>query len=314
MALENLVLTTSPHIKTKETTAVAMKDVLIALVPAVIAAIIAFTYNALFILAVCVITAELSELAMRGLMRRKATLNDYSAAVTGLLLGLCLPATIHWAQAVIGTIVAVVVAKELMGGLGRNIFNPALFGFGFLLIGSGWLLPITGRLGMISGGFDGVTTATPLAILKSDMPNIMPGYLSLFFGNYGGALAEVGAFWVLLGGGYLLYKGHITWRIPTVMIGTVFVFSAILGKDPLAFILAGGVFLGAFFMATDWVTSPSGYWAQIAYAFLIGIIVVLIRVFGGPAGAVCFAILIGNLIAPLLDRLMHRRKFGEIPA
>lgn len=313
MAMDNLVLTPPPHLRSKEQTAVAMRDVLIALAPITIAALVAFTYNALFNIAVCVGSAMLFELVARKIRRKKVTLSDGSAAVTGLLLALLLPAKIHWLNMIIASFVAVVIVKELMGGLGRNIFNPALFGFVFILIGSGFLASWTGHLGFLPGGFDGVQAATPVAYIKHGLEGA-PSYAALLFANYGGAISEVGCFWILLGGAYLLYRKVINWVIPVTVLGTVFILAYILGSDGLYQILAGGVMLGAFFMATDWVTSPMYRWGQAVYGLIIGICIVLIRLYGGPSGAVAYSILIGNAFVPLLDKVFKPKRFGEVVA
>lgn len=316
MALNNLVVTAPPHLRSKEQTAIAMRDVLIALAPVTIAALVAFTYNALFVMAVSVLSAMCWEWIAKKVRGKKATLSDGSAAVTGLLLALLLPPQIHWLNIIIATFVAIVIAKELMGGLGKNIFNPALFGFVFILLASGWLTPWTGQLGMLSGGFDGVMAATPLVYLKQGLEGSVaaPSYLALFFANYGGAISEVGSFWILLGGAYLIYRKVVGWVIPLTILATVFVLAYILGSDGLYMILAGGVMLGALFMATDWVTSPMTWQGQVIYGLLIGVLIVVIRLYGGTAGAVAFSILIGNAFVPLLDKVFRPKKFGEVAA
>jgi Na+-translocating ferredoxin:NAD+ oxidoreductase subunit D len=312
MATDNLVVTPPPHLRSKEQTAVAMRDVLIALAPITIAALVAFTYNALFVIAVCVGSSMFFEWAVRKLRKKKATLQDGSAAVTGLLLALLMPAQIHWLNMVIASFIAIVVVKELMGGLGRNIFNPALFGYVFIITCSGLLVSWTGQLGFLSAGFDGVTGATPLVYIKAGLESSGPSYGALLFANLGGALSEVGAFWVLLGGAYLIYRKVIGWVIPTTILATVFVLSYIVGSDGLYQILAGGVMLGAFFMATDWVSSPVFTWGQVIFGLIIGICVVLMRVFGAMSGAVAYSILIANCFVPLLDKVFKPKRFGEV--
>ncbi len=311
--MNNLIVTPPPHLKSKEQTAIAMRDVLIALAPITIAALVAFTYNALFNIVVCVGSAMFFEWAARKIRKKQVTLKDGSAAVTGLLLALLLPAKIHWLNMIIASFVAVVIVKELMGGLGRNIFNPALFGFVFILIGSGFLASWTGHLGFLPAGFDGVQTATPLAYIKHGLDGA-PSYAALLFANYGGAISEVGCFWILLGGAYLIYRKVINWVIPVTILATVFILAYILGSDGLYHILAGGLMLGAFFMATDWVTSPMNRWGQVVFGLIIGICVVLIRLYGGPSGAVAYSILIGNAFVPLLDRVFKPKRFGEVVA
>ncbi len=314
MALNKLQTATSPHLKSGETISLSMRDVLIALSPVVIAAIVAFTYNALFVMAICLATAAGSEWLVRTIRKKKVTLQDGSALLTGLFVALLLPPTISWVHAIIATFVAVGIAKELMGGLGKNIFNPALFGFAFVLLASGLLVPWTAHLGQLPASFQGVSAATPLALLKSGTTSLGPSYLGLFFGYHGGAIAEVGAFWVLLGGAYLIYKQVIKTVIPVTILVTVAAVSAMVGKDPLYAILAGGVFLGAFFMATDWVTSPMTTWGQIAFGIIIGVSIVMIRTYGGPSGAVAYSILIGNAFVPLLDKLLIPKRFGAVAA
>ncbi len=314
MATDNLVVTPPPHLRSKEQTAVAMRDVLIALAPVTIAALVAFTWNALFNIALCVVSCVFFEWATRKIRKKKVTLSDGSAVVTGLLLALLFPPRIQWLAMIIAAFVAIVVAKELLGGLGRNIFNPALFGFVFALTFSGVLVHITGPLGSIAGGFDGVMAATPLAYIKSGTESLGPSYGSLLFASYGGAISEVGAFWVLLGGAYLIYRKVINWVIPAAILATVLVLGYIVGSDGLYQILAGGVMLGAFLMATDWVTSPMYMWGQVVFGLIIGVCIVLIQVYGAPAGAVAYSILIGNCFVPLLDKAFKPRRFGEVVA
>jgi Na+-translocating ferredoxin:NAD+ oxidoreductase subunit D len=317
MATNNLVVTPPPHLRAKGDISTNMRDVLIALIPAAIAALVVFKVNALINLAICATAAVAFDWVIRKLMKKEPTVIDFSALLTGVLVALVMPPLTPWFTLVIAVFIAVVIVKELTGGLGRNIFNPALFGFVFVLLCSGIIASWTHYLGVIPGYFDGATGGTPLALLKhgtfADLPH--PSYLALLFGNdSGGALVEVGAFWVLLGGAYLLYKGTIRWIIPTTIIATVLVLSYVLGKDGIYAILAGGVMLGAFFMATDWVTSPMTAYGQIVFGLLIGICIVLIRTYGGPTGAVAFSILIGNAFVPVLDKLFKPARFGAVAA
>lgn len=314
MATDNLVVTPPPHLRSKEQTAVAMRDVLIALAPITIAALVAFTYNALFVIAVCVGSCMFFEWATRKIRKKKVTLSDGSAAVTGLLLALLMPAQIHWFNMIVASFIAIVIVKELMGGLGRNIFNPALFGYAFIILVSGLLASWSGSLGFLEAGFDGVQGATPLFYIKQGMESMGPSYASLLFANYGGAISEVGAFWILLGGAYLIYRKVISWVIPVTILATVLIFGYIVGSDGLYQILAGGVMLGAFFMATDWVTSPVFTWGQVVYGLIIGVLIVIMRVYGGTSGAVAFSILIGNCFVILLDKVFKPKRFGEVVA
>jgi H+/Na+-translocating ferredoxin:NAD+ oxidoreductase subunit D len=314
MATDNLIITPPPHLKSKEQTAVAMRDVLIALAPVTIAALVAFTYNALFVIAVCVGSCVFFEWAVRKIRKRKVTLQDGSAVVTGLLLALLMPAQVQWLNMVIAAFIAIVIVKELMGGLGRNIFNPALFGYVFIITVSGLLASWTGNLGMLKGGFDGVMAATPLAYIKPGLESLGPSYGALLFANYGGALCEVGAFWILLGGAYLIYRKVISWVIPVTILATVLILAYIVGSDGLYQLLAGGVMLGAFFMATDWVTSPMYTWGQVIFGLIIGVLIVLIRVYGAPTGAVAYSIIIANCFVIVLDKVFKPKRFGEVAA
>ncbi len=314
MATDNLVVTPPPHLRSKEQTAVAMRDVLIALAPVTIAALVAFTYNALFVIAVCVGSCLLFEWLMCKIKKRKSTLADGSAAVTGLLLALLMPAQVQWLNMIIAAFIAIVVIKWLMGGLGRNIFNPALFGYVFIITVSGLLASWTGNLGMLKGGFDGVMAATPLAYIKSGLEGLGPSYGALLFANYGGAISEVGSFWILLGGAYLIYRKVISWVIPATILATVLILGYIVGSDGLYQILAGGVMLGAFFMATDWVSSPMYTWGQVIFGLIIGVLIVLIRVYGAPTGAVAYSIIIANCFVILLDKAFRPKRFGEVAA
>jgi electron transport complex protein RnfD len=314
MALDNLVVTPPPHMRSKEQTTVAMRDVLIALAPITIAALVAWSYNALFVIAICVGSCVFFEWATLKIMKKKVNLSDGSAVVTGLLLALLMPAGIQWLTMIIASFIAIVVVKQLMGGLGRNIFNPAIFGYAFVLIASGLIASWTGNLGSFQAGFDGALAATPLAYIKPGLESLGPSYASLLFASYGGALCEVGAFWVLLGGAYLLYRKVISWYIPVTILATVFVLAYILGSDGLYQILAGGVMMGAFFYATDWVSSPVYAWGQVIYGLLIGVCVVLFRVYGATTGGVAFSILIANAFVPLLDTVFRPKRFGEVVA
>ncbi len=311
MANNEYVLTPPPHVKEKEVTATAMRDVAIALIPVIAVALGFFRLYAVVNLAAGVLTAVGSEWVMRKIMGREPTIGDLSAVVTGLFVALLLPPTVPFWYVVIGTFIAVALVKELMGGLGTNIFNPALFGFVSLLVIS--RLFALGNLTYNLGGINGVTSATPLTFIKGGVLNgLRPGYWQLFLGGAGGAMAEVSVLAVLVGAAYLLYRKHITWHIPVSIIATVFILTAILGENPLYMILVGGLMFGSFFMATDWVTSPDNRIAQIVYGVLIGVLVTVIRIYAAPTGAVAYSILIGNAFTPLLNRMFVRQKFGAV--
>ena len=317
MAYYDLAVSGPPHIRSKEVVSTGMRDVLIALVPVVAVSLVYFRLDAVITFASCIVAAIVSEAVMRKIMGRELTLKDYSAIVTAVLLALCLPPALPWWYAAIGTIVAVAIMKELMGGLGVNIFNPALFGFAFLIICSRWLAGLNSALNSIAyrGSISGVTTATPLAWVKPEaLSGPRPGYWSLFLANPGGAIGEVSVLALLVGAAYLLYRGHITWHIPFSIIATVFVLTAILGQNPLYAILAGGVMLGAFFMATDWVTSPSTNVGKIIFGIGIGVLIVVIRLYAAPLEGVAYAILIFNALTPLINRIVKKKWFGAVKA
>lgn len=311
MSVNEYLLTAPPHIKREDQISTAMRDVAIALIPVIVMALVFFRLYALVNLVACVIAAVASEWVMRKIMGREPTIGDFSAIVTGLFVALLMPPAVPFWYAMIGTIIAVALVKELMGGLGYNIFNPALFGFvSMLIISRLWAL---GNATYNLGSLDGVTSATPLTFLKEGALNgLRPGYWGLFLAHAGGAMAEVSLIAVLIGAAYLMYRGHITWHIPVSIIGTAFILSAILGQNPLYFVMAGGLAFGSFFMATDWVTSPDNRLAQIIYGVIIGILIVVIRVYAAPTGAVAYSILIGNALTPLLNKVVVRKRFGAV--
>lgn len=308
-----LAVSSSPHLRSSDTVSNAMRDVLISLCPVTLVSIYFFKMHAVFLIIVCLIAAALTELVFRKVMNKPSSLHDCSALVTGLLVALCFGPSTAWWTAVLCTFIGVGIAKELMGGLGWNRFNPALFGRVSVIM----LIPIFSYLSSIFtplrpylGEIDMVTQATPLALLKQGVG--MPGLGSLFLAFPGGALAETSALALILGGIYLLYKQHITWEIPVSMIVAVFIMALIFGQNPLYHVLAGGVLLGAFFMATDWVTSPITPQGKLIFGAVIGILVIIFRVGLGPTEGTAFSILIMNAFVPYIDRITRRPKFGEI--
>lgn len=308
-----LLVTSSPHIHSRVSVPSVMRDVIIALIPAVIAALYFFRLQAALLIITCVSAALISEAICQKVMNRDMSLDDYSAAVTGLLLALTLPASLPLWMGALGAVAAIVIAKHFFGGLGSNLFNPALIGRAFLTASfpaamTSWIAPI-----------DAVSTATPLGILKEAAGQPLPSLIQMLTGNIGGSMGETSAIALLLGGIYLLYKGHIDWRIPGSFIGTVFIITTIQGFSngqgiSLAFfhILAGGLFLGAFFMATDWVTSPITKNGRIIFGIGCGLLTVLIRLKGGYPEGVCYSILLMNTATPLIDRYTKARVFGRV--
>jgi len=290
------VLSISPHLHSGNSTREIMLDVIIALIPASFAAVVFFGLRAFMVIFVAMGTAVLTEMFFQAMFRKKVTIDDYSAAVTGLLLAFTLPSTTSlWAVA-LASFVAIGVAKQLFGGLGFNIFNPALVGRAFLLASypvmiTTWVRP-----------FDTLTGATPLNLLQQGA-EILPGKLALFLGNVGGSLGETSVFALMIGAGYLFYKNIIDWRIPTSYILTVIIFMLISGQDAVFHVFAGGLMLGAFFMATDYTTSPMTTKGKLIFGCGCGLLTSLIRLYGGYPEGVCYAILIMNMFVPLLDKM-----------
>jgi len=309
---QRLVISPSPHLKAKETVSSAMRDVFIALIPVTAVSIYFYQFYAAFLVAVCLLTAVLTELLFRKVMARKASLNDWSALLTGLFVALLFPAATPWWKAAIATFIAIGIAKELMGGLGWNRFNPALFGRVSVIIlaplfafGDSWFAPLSVNLGMI----DTVTQATPLAMLNAGMQ--MPGLGQLFLAFPGGALSEVSPLALLIGAAYLFYRKHIEWRIPLSIIVTVALLTLIAGQNPLYHLFTGGMMIGAFFMATDWVTSPFTNKGKLLFGVCIGVLIVIFRLGLSPTEGVAFSILIMNAFVPMIDKAMRRPSFSE---
>jgi electron transport complex protein RnfD len=302
-----LVVSSSPHIKTPESVKSVMTDVLVALFPAALAGVIFFGIPALLTMVLCVVAAMITEAVI---LRSKNIFGDGSAAVTGLLLAMVLPPIVPWWLAVIGSIVAITIGKQVFGGIGNNIFNPALVGRAILLASwaghmTYWVRPI-----------DLATAATPLGV----GPNAF-SFMNLFVGAIPGSLGETSAFALLLGAAWLFYKGHITWQIPGGFIGTVFLMGMLFGGfgSPMAMIsvglfhvLAGGVMLGALFMATDMVTSPVTPHGQLIFGIGCGLMTMLVRLYGAFPEGITFAILLMNALTPIIDNLTLPTKYGEV--
>ena len=290
----------SPHIHSGKSTTGIMGDVLISLLPATVAGAIIFGLRALLVIAICVISSVAFEAIFNFIVKKEQTISDLSAAVTGLLLALNLPANIPLWQCVIGSLFAIVVVKCLFGGIGQNLVNPAITARVFMLIAFSSLVTPAFPI-------DSVASATPLA---SDS---MPSLLDLFIGNYGGAIGETCTAALLLGGIYLLVRRIITWHIPVVFIGTVFVFSFLMegfnAIEALSLIMTGGVFIGAIFMATDYTTSPSTSWGKVIFGLGAGLFTCLIRYFGTYPEGVSFAILFMNILTPYISMWTKRKVF-----
>ena len=309
---QKLVFTPAPHLKDDLTVNQAMRDVIIALIPVSLVAVYFFKFYAVFMIAVCMVTAAITELVFRKVMKKESSLGDYSALLTGLLVALCFPATAKWWMGALATFIAVGIAKESMGGLGWNRFNPALFGRVavivlapiIMLIGTNFLL-VPANFGAV----DVVTRATPLAMLKQGME--MPSIIKLFVAYPGGAMSEVSPLALLLGAAYLFYRGHIKWHIPVSILATVAVLALVTGQNPLYHLFTGGMFLGAFFMATDWVTCPITSKGRLIFGVAIGVFIFFFRVGLAPTEGVAFSILIMNAFVPLIDRVTKRISYVD---
>ncbi|MPW24834.1 RnfABCDGE type electron transport complex subunit D [Alkalibaculum sp. M08DMB] len=300
-----LTVSSSPHIRAAHSTNTIMRDVVIALVPALIAGIIFFGINAAVLTIICVLTSVATEAIIQRLMKKEVTINDWSAAVTGVLLGLNLPASAPWWLAVIGSVFAIGIVKQCFGGIGQNFINPALAGRALLV--ASWPVRMT------SAAFaDATTSATPLALIKSGVTEGLPSYMDLFLGNVAGSMGEVSALALLIGGLYLIIRKVISWRIPVVFIGTVMIFTVVFGQDPIYHLLSGGLLLGAFFMATDYASSPVTPRAQIIFALGCGILTSVIRLWGGYPEGVSYSILLMNICTPLIERVTVPRVYGEV--
>jgi electron transport complex protein RnfD len=356
---EKLMTNVSPHLHKKdETISRAMRDVLIALTPAAIWAMVVFGFNVVLIIAVSCITAALTEFVMRKIMRRKVTLGDYSAMVTAVLFAFLLPPTTPLWVVAIGVFIAIAVFKELFGGLGKNIFNPAIaarlllwitplaiyttkFVRPFYWKASGFFTPMATSVsngvatfktmaGNVSA--DVVVNATPLSLLKSGKwgvtavtgptpvgatwttPAGRPSLGSLFLGLKSGCIGEVSVLLLILGGLYLIWRGTIDWRIPTAIVGSFFLLNLIAWNEPMYNLFSGGLFLGAFFMATDWVTSPVTRRGKWIYGVGIGLTVFLIRfTYFRPEG-VAMSIFLWNILTLVIDRYIAVPRFGEVKA
>lgn len=312
---KELLISTSPHICSPNDISKIMYGVIIALLPATLVGIFLFRWSALKVIIVSVFFAVLTEGVTQKIMGRKVSMWDGSAALTGLLLALNLPPTSPWWMVLVGAVVAIVIGKQIYGGLGDNPFNPALVARVVLLVS--WPVQMT----IWIRPFDGVSTATPLGILKAEGVAKLADVriISLFLGNVGGCIGEVSAIALLIGLAFLLWKGYITWHIPVTYIGSVFVFSGIFWivnpqkyANPLLHILAGGLILGACFMATDYVTSPITAKGQIIFGIGCGIITCIIRILGGYPEGVSFSILLMNAATPLIDQYTMPRRYGRV--
>ena len=292
-APQMLSVSSSPHRHSGENTAYIMQDVLIALIPAALMSVVYFGWRSAMLIILCTATCVLTEYVCRRIMKRKQTISDFSAAVTGVLLAFNLPPTLNPVFAVLGSVFAIAVVKQMFGGIGMNVVNPALAARIFLLISfpshmSRWSLPFFYMSG--NSGTDVVSTATPLAQMTSGNPEIST--VALLIGMHGGCLGETCALALLLGGLYLLIRRVITPHIPLAFIGTVAVIALIAGQNPVNHVLSGGVMLGAIFMATDYTTCPVNKTGRVIYGIGCGILTMTIRLFGSLPEGVSYSIVL----------------------
>ena len=311
-----LILSSSPHFHGDYFMERAMREVIVALLPAAAAGIWFFGLHAFLLILLSVAGAVAAEALCVRIMGRPMT-KDGSAVITGLLLALCLPPSVPLWIAFLGGVFAIVIGKQVFGGLGQNVFNPALIGRALLL--ASFPVYMT-AWAPARGAVDAISSATPLALMKSGAFDQLPPLLHMVTGQIGGCLGETSVIALLLGALVLLIRRHIDWRIPCVYLGTVLVLSLVnmLARGyepvyPLYQLCSGGLLLGAFFMATDWVTSPITRRGRLIYGLGLGLLTCLIRFFGGLSEGVCYSILIMNILTPLIDRYSRGRIYGRRP-
>ena len=318
-----LTVASSPHVRCNETIPKIMWNVVAALVPAAAFGVYYFGVNALVNIIVAIVSAVIFEFLWEKAMHKRITITDGSAVITGLLLAMTCPPSLPWWMSIVGSFLAIVVCKQAMGGLGYNIFNPAHVGRAGLMVS--WPVAMTTWTQLNGTVIDGVAGATPLNVFKhggsdalfqlfgtNDWSSI---YQSLFFGFRNGSLGETSTVLLILGGLWLIYKGYVNWQVPVVMIATVGILTgAVYGSANVALfqMMAGGLIIGAFFMATDMVTAPITVKGQVIFALGCDLITVLIRVLGGYPEGVCYSILLMNTLTPLIDRLVKPTVFGAV--
>ena len=313
--MANFVVSGTPHVRSKESIQSIMRDVLIALAPATAAGIFYFGIPALILIIAAIASAVFFEWLYQKITKKPITISDLSAVVTGLLLAMNLPAAAPIWVAIVGSAFAIIFGKQLFGGLGQNFINPALAGRAFLLASyptemTTWTAPVG------FSGADAVAVATPLAEMKT---GVLPtaSVMELAMGNVGGCIGETCAIALILGGVYLIVKHVISWKIPVIYIATVLVLTTLIGRHgvrmPIHELFAGGLMLGAFFMATDYASSPVTPKGQVIFAVGCGLITTLIRIFGGYPEGVSYSILIMNCCVPLIERFTEPTIFGALP-
>lgn len=309
--MSKMTVSVSPHIKDSTSSSKIMRDVLIALCPALIASALIFGMRALLVTAVCVAFAVGGEWVFEKIVKKPNTIGDLSAAVTGVLLAFNLPVGIPLWQAAFGSLVAIIVVKQLFGGIGQNFANPAITARIIMLIAfsstmTTWVFP------------DAVSTATPLVLLKgAEGGGALPSITNMLLGVRGGCLGETSVIALVIGGAYLLIRRVISWHTPVAFIGTVFLFTFLV-KGSLDYsvyqMLSGGLMLGAFFMATDYSTTPNTDWGRVIFGVGCGLITVLIRIWGSYPEGVSFSILLMNILAPYISKATRKKPLGGVKA
>lgn len=306
----NLIVASSPHIVSNTNTTKIMADVLIAMLPAFGVSVWIFGARAIFLTALCIAACIFFEHIFCKIVKKQTTISDLSAAVTGMLIAFNVPVNFPYWMAIIGCFVAIVIAKQLFGGIGQNFVNPAITARVVLFLSfttqmTTW--PVPERIFLAT---DAVTGATPLGLLKQGQLDQIPDNMDMFLGNIGGSMGEISALALLIGGLYLIAKKIILPAIPIAFLGTMVVICLIAGQDPLFHLCAGGAMLGAFFMATDYSTSPLTTSGKVIFGIGCGFITMIIRLFGSYLEGVSFAILFMNLIVPHIDNLSRKKLYG----
>lgn len=305
---QRLLGTAAPHVLSERNVTSVMRDVIIALIPAIIGSIYFFGFNAIKLTLIAVVAAVLTEFVIQKLTKKPVAITDLSAVITGILLAFNIPPTAPWWIAVIGSVFAIAIVKQAFGGIGQNFVNPALAGRAMLL--ASWPVIMTT---WVQPGADAVSTATPLALLKSG--GELPPLLDTFIGNIGGTIGETSVILLLIGGIYLIVRGVISWRTPVTYILTVAIMTFIFGGgfNPMLYHLcSGGLMLGAFFMATDYPTTPITPKGKIIFGIGAGILTAVIRLKGGYPEGVSYSILLMNLATPLIEKFTQPKVFGEV--
>ncbi len=316
--MSQLTVSVSPHLRDRTTTSRIMLDVILALVPALIAGVWIFGARAALVILVCVAASVLSEWLYEKAMKKPSTIADLSAVVTGLLLAFNLPVAIPVWQAVVGSAFAVIFVKQLFGGIGKNFANPAITARIFMFIAfsttmATWFDPAD--IQKLSLGIpDAVTSATPLALIAKGELGALPSIPDMLLGVRGGCIGETSVVALALGGIYLIARRVISWHTPVTFIATVFALTALMGQQPVYQLLSGGLILGAIFMATDYATTPQTNWGRVVFGVGAGILTALIRVYGSYPEGVSFSILLMNTLVPFINRLTAHRAFGGAKA